>query len=264
MVCIQLRTPAMCSFLGVGWAVVGVGCAVSEAPEGVVASRAPYAVSWNTEGVAMDAQGQGWSVQTALGYQVRLEQGHLVNYRVQLVPCEEESAQASTGWSSVPMWPLLAISSVAVAGHDGQDDPSITLESVAESLAGPARVELETTEFPSRRYCQVHYLLARGEEETRSLPESIDLVNRSLVLEGQVTGPAEMDPTPFVLETAWPMGVLIDIPDTVVAGQDGELNVHLRRDLGGLFEGVDFDGMDADSQVWQVLHNIVDGMEWVP
>jgi hypothetical protein len=218
-----------------------------------------YDLDWTQDRIMPNASGQGWSVINDLGYHVTVERGYLVTGSVQLIPCSQPDQGGTASW--LIDWLLLA---PAHAGHGGERDESKSTLPYVETLTKPTAVNLETVSVPQEAlYCQAHYLVAYGVESAKNLPSEPDMIGTSLLVEGLVqaseTGPAR----PFSIKTELVWGTITDLRATVEPADhlrlttDGDaVTVILRRDLGALFDGVDFDRMPEIEQAKAVLRSV--------
>jgi hypothetical protein len=218
-----------------------------------------YYLDWTQDRIRLHEDGQGWSVINDLGYHVSVERGYLVTGSVQLVPCPRADRGGAASWLIDRLLPP-----PAYAGHGGEWDESKSTLPYVESLTGPSHVKLETVSVPrAALYCQAHYLVAYGVESAKNLPSELDMIGTSLLVEGMVraaeTGPAQ----PFSIKTELVWGTITDLRP--VAGPADHLRlttggdavtVTLRRDLGALFDGVDFDRMIELDQAKAVLRSV--------
>ena len=174
--------------------ITGFGCGPTESEQTVETQVAAgpheveYHVSWDTSDVTFTDV--GLELRNNLGYDIELRSGYLVFYSTQLVPCEdEESSELTQAPSDSIPWGrwfsrILGIRT-AHAGHGDEDlDPSVMAQSYVENLIVPENMELGRRTIEGTRYCQIHYLVARGGTGTVGLPEDQDMVGASLYLEG--------------------------------------------------------------------------------
>jgi hypothetical protein len=218
-----------------------------------------YYLDWTQDWVRPNEDGQGWSVINDLGYHVTVERGYLVTGSVQLVPCPQPDQGGAASWVIDRLLP-----STAYAGHGGERDESKSTLPYVESLTEPTQVKLETVSVPQDAlYCQAHYLVAYGVEAAKNLPAKPDMIGTSLLVEGVVraseTGPAR----PFSIKTELAWGTITDLRPTAgpadhlrLTTDHDPVTVTLRRDLGTLFDGVDFDRMTEIEQAKAILRSV--------
>jgi hypothetical protein len=213
-----------------------------DAAQGDISDATPVGVRYHLAWAWGDAEPteDGWTVVNDRGYEVRVTDGYLVTYSVQLAPCTEGDLDTGLGR-------LFGIGR-AHAGHGGEEDPSAWITGLAEPLASPEVRSLEPVIVDSGTYCRVHYLVARAETGTLDLPEEMDLMGTSLYIEGTVASAGD-EPEPFTIWSTLPTGQLMTWSDPVTPidlDADG-LDVTITRDLGHLFDGVEFATMSAES-----------------
>jgi hypothetical protein len=249
--------------LGLATSLMFAGCVESPSPPDVgVAPGVTYEFVWSDAGAVSQSDG-AWSVTSNLGYEVNVSLGLLTISTVQLIPCDDAMASVSEPWG-VRMADWLLGASAARAGHGATEtDPSAVLEEAIEALTPSGSVTLGPGEFDSHDYCGLHVLF--GPSVTNPSPAQVDMVLHVLHLEGtwrRGEGEAES----FVVHTALPTGALVDLE-----GPDGGAlriealpwgaRVQVERDLGGLFEDVDFETMSEESRDKTILTSLVDGLE---
>ena len=264
-------------WLGIAWLMIFTGCGASvvEEAEQLDLFAGPheveYHLSWDTEGVKLS--GDGPELTNNLGYDIQLRSGYLVFYSTQLVPCadDEEAELAQTEHRGIDWgrwWGRLIGIRTAHAGHGDEDlDPSVMAQSYIENLGAPESMTLGSRTIEGTRYCQVHYLVARGGAETIGLPEDQDMVGASLFMEGTWTLDG-MQPQPFTILSSAAYGTMTQLysaSDYGVPDKEFELNaseagarVEIERSLYGLFEDLDFETMTDTQLGRQVLQNAIE------
>ena len=110
----------------------------------------------------------------------------------------------------------------------------------------------------------MHYLVAYGVASAQNLPTDVSMIGNSLLIEGEVRAPNTAAATPFNLKSALAWGgskdliVTNDKTDVAEGVKSGTfLHLIVSRDLGSLFDGVDFAQMSAQDQSKQVLRSII-------
>ncbi len=207
-----------------------------------------YQLDW-IWGAATPSQ-NGWDVTNDLGYHIHVDEAYLVSYSVQLVECEQDHEETA---SSLDLFGI----QTAYAGH-GSDapDPSSLVEPTVESFAAPEMLVYGSIAVPAATYCQAHYLVARAGNTTANLPNQIELMGTSVYIAGTVRYPDKMISTSFVIETTLANGTVMALPSQVDISETATIIV-ISRDLGTLFNGVDFATMDADAQGQAVLWSLI-------
>jgi hypothetical protein len=227
-----------------------------------------YVLEWDTDGV--EAETTGWSTTNDLGYRVHLRRGYLVSYNAELIACEDESEDSTDGQGSetgsfqaLSLLRNLAGSPLAWAGHPSETSPSATPHSMAEDLVAPQEIEFGYLSLPQGVFCSVHYLVARGDFETRGRPAMPDLDGTSIYLEGNYRSPGAAEDIEFVIETSLANGridPLVDLDGDSIAfdAQEANLEVIVTRDLAVLLDEFDFDNMESDELEFQLARNVIE------
>lgn len=199
-----------------------------------------YELDWDWGDATATAD--GWTVLTDRGYQVVVTEGFLMTDSVQLVVCSD------TDLGSVASLLRFVGAVRAWAGHGRQQDPSAWRVGYAESLSRPSRVALGGVKVGSGVYCRAHFLVAGAETDTVGLPAAPDLVGTSVYVVGEATG-ADGEALPFTIWSTLPVGSLVGWSDPVapIDTASGDVRVTIIRDLGHLFDGIDFATMGPES-----------------
>lgn len=234
-----------------------------------------YILSWNTDGVTVAET--GLELRNNLGYDIEVSGGYLVFYSTQLVPCEgDPSAELSrakdSGINWGKWWRRLVGIRTAHAGHGEEDlDASVVAQSAIEDLTNPVMMEVGSRTIEGTRYCQIHYLVARGGTGTTGLPEEQDMVGASLYLVGSWSMEGG-EPQDFMILSSVAYGTLsnlypnsfygvVDQEFEVDANQNGA-RVEIRRNLLGLFENVNFQDMSDTQLERRILQNVIEHTEF--
>ena len=149
---------------------------------------------------------------------------------------------------------------IAHAGHGEDYGPTAVLTSSVESLLHPELLEfgrLSVNAPVDRRYCEAFYLIAAAGSTAKGLPTDVDMVGSSVYVEGYyswVDGSGATDEgieTPFTLSTSLANGTIVDLDVLTLVDEstdqidvDRNFDVHILRDLGAIFDGINFDAMD--------------------
>jgi len=264
-------------------------------PDGVVLSAAVWTLAWDTSGAEFPEAG-GLEVETDLGYRVHVDDGRILSHSVSFGPCDAATqarsdgpaglfggpategqapgarATGGLGWA----WRLVAsgLSVRAAAAHTSDTDPSMIEASLVEDLTSPRETEVSTG-FAASRYCRAHWLLARPMSPT-SGPDDVEMANRSLYVTGTYERDGKVEP--FVIDTWWPEGNLQDLAGVLgeeafsAARADGGARhafVTVRRSLGTLFDGIDFEVASKDQVAGRTIDNLAgsvrfEGVLWSP
>ncbi len=259
------------------WLVILTSCGSSLVAEDEASDllagphQVDYHLSWDTDGVKLS--GDGLALTNNLGYDIQLQSGYLVFYSTQLVPCadDEEAELAQTlnhGIDWARWWGRLIGVRTAHAGHGDEElDPSVMAQSYIENLAAPEPMELGSRTIEGSRYCQVHYLVARGGAETIGLPQDQDMVGASLFMQGTWTLDG-VQSQPFTVLSSVAYGTMTHLYPASYYGvpnKEFELNaseagarVEIERSLYGLFEDLDFETMTDTQLERRVLQNVIE------
>ncbi len=189
-----------------------------------------YSLDWHW-GKAQAVGDDGWWVTTDLGYGVQVTRAELMNASVALVPC-----QTSAAWLAPR---------AAKAGHGDPGDVSRWVGPRQEHVLSPTLSTLGTVSLGAGRYCAVHYLVA-GSGGTPTL-----------LLEGNLSRP-DGSSTPLHIESAlaWGANTILDA-NAVIDAAHAPHHIALQRDLGALFDAIDFDTAPTDAQARSVLRALV-------
>lgn len=193
--------------------------------------------------------GAGWRVTNNLGYHIRVEQGYLVTRSVELIACELDHSLSQIIFDALPQ--------PAYAGHGvtGHDLSRISVPQV-ESLTAPTAVTVVSTFGSEPAYCQAHYLLAPAIETASNLPGQTDMLDVTLFIRGTYTAPTGHPPTPFTITTQLAWGALVDLPQAVPTPRQA-MQITIRRNLGSMFDNLDFSRMSEAEQAQTILRSLV-------
>jgi len=197
-------------------------------------STVRYVYTWDLEGVTPRPEG-GIEVTNDLGWVIELDEGWLVNFAISLVPCSTQ--------------PLIT------RGHGGFTDPSAVAVGRVEPLTTPGPTYVADVAFASARYCEVHWLMARATQDAVGLPDTPDLVGQTLWLTGTATGPEGA----LVLlsdRNNWADGAALAF--TYPEGNPDTATVTVTRELGSMFDGIDFASLTGEALGQAVLANLTD------
>lgn len=227
-----------------------------------------YHYGWDTAGITFLENDTGWQTETDLGYTVTVNLGYIVSYQVQIVPCD----LATTGEDTASLWNLFKPPK-AHAAHDETFNPAAIYTGYVESLHDPQTLFAGSREPADSRFCQSHYLIARGEHETEHYPEDIEMMDRSLYVAGSWKAPGSDEEIPFVIDSASAWGALSYLYPADAYGTEGaqiEIDVTdqgtlvlIDRKLGRIFDGIDFADpeLTESQQATRVLKGIFSGTE---
>jgi hypothetical protein len=214
-----------------------------------------YAMTWDW-GTATPTD-TGWQVTNDLGYMIAVEKGYLVSHSIQLLECNDSDESAGLIGDFFE-------ANTAEANHGGDDnDPSAILIPLVEELGSASSSDFGAVNVPYRQYCTAHYLVARSDSVTRNMPDDIDMYGQSLYLEGTYQVVDSEAVVPFTLQTSLANGTIADIRLSTntepmrVEISDEVIHIDIQRQLDTLFDGVDFETMDADEQARTVLWSLI-------
>ena len=192
-----------------------------------------YFLHWQLKDI--QAQSEGWSTESNLGYTVSVDNGWISNYRVTLAQC------TATG----SLNPLKLLVQSAHANDGGEIDLSESSEGVAENLSDFTNQKWTRRPLQAHPYCKLHHLMARADETIRMRPTDIDLNRITLLIEGS----AEKDGVtmPFSLMSSFAHGSLHDLNErltlhgskTDLVGSE-RIQVVLERHPAKWFDDIDF------------------------
>jgi len=279
--------PGVCAIAGTCLVLLwGCGQELSEpepvqevATQGEASSGEPhqvdYHLSWNTDGVTVSET--GLELSNNLGYDIEVSTGYLVFYSTQLVPCEDDTSGELTrakdsGIDWGKWWGRLIGIRTAHAGHGEENlDASVVAQSAIEDLTNPVTMEVGSRAIEGTRYCQIHYLVARGGTGTTGLPEELDMVGASLYLAGSWSLEGG-EPQDFMILSSVAYGTLSNLyPDSFYGVADKEFEVdasqngarvEIHRNLLGLFENVNFQEMSDTQLERRILQNVIEHTEF--
>lgn len=237
----------------------------TEHPPGVTLTAATWTRAWDLSAVTPEPDG-GFSVDTNLGYRVRVTEGWLVHHSISLTPCDPpENGAEEANLGDFPF----AIAIKSAFAHDEAKDPSAIEALRIEDLTNLDDAELGASSFPPAVYCRAHWLVARPTGEQIE-PESVSMGGSSVRLAGSWSRGG--DSGAFSIDTWWPQAILIDIEDAAIpddleqAKRDGASRfafITIRRPLGRAFDGIDFGSSDVteDQIAGFFLDNVVAGAD---
>ncbi|MCA9541003.1 MAG: hypothetical protein KC620_19015 [Myxococcales bacterium] len=241
--------------------------AMVDATPSVATATVGYRLEWDTSRV--EPAEAGWSVTTDLGYRVTLTRGYLVSYQASLVPCSQvEATQGALDTAAQVFFALIGVST-AHAGHDDVPDPTRLAAPRIESLLRPTALDWGELVVPGTTYCQAHYVVARADDSAAPWPRDVEMSRVSAYIEG-TWQQGDAEPVAFTVNSSLANGRLVDLfPEghfgetdaalTIDTAAEGAL-VLIRRDLGGLFDGIDFATADDRTVERTLLTTLIDGL----
>jgi hypothetical protein len=188
---------------------------VSHDPEPV-----SYLLSWEW-GDAQPNEDGTWGVTSDLGYEIVVLDGYLVTYEATVLDCPEESSWIG---SIVDAF----VPAAAWAGHSESVVETVVAE-IVESLGDPQTALMGLGETTTGRYCESH--VAYG---------TVDPTETTLQLRLLIDGDRVVE---IATDLAWGT-----IGELIGEFGDGDLEVEIVRDLGSMFDGIDFETA-ADDEI---------------
>jgi hypothetical protein len=225
-----------------------LGCGESPSAPARTPHAIHYRLAW-TWGHAVRVP-DGWTVRTDRGFQVRVTRGYAVPFSIELVECPTPQPATSRvlDWLGAP--PAYAFHSANAV------NPATFRGAPVESLTAPVDREVGTITLQPQAYCQIHYLVARATRDSAGLPADVDMVDVSLYLEGSVGFPDGRTEQPLALRVTASDGRLAPLAAPIDTGTTA-VRVTVSRDLGRLFDGIDFATTPAAVVGNRVLGNLV-------
>jgi hypothetical protein len=239
--------------------------------------RVSYRLRWDTGRVepasqdAADLSGNtGWETFNDRGYRLRLERGYLLSHGAALVACDPEMLgpidrlrDRMLGQIDRPGASFGFAPRVALAGHSSiAREPTQWDRPLIEDLSAAQDLEFGSLEVasPEWAYCQAHYAIGVSEAEAEGMQLPVELAGGGLYLAGSYWREGQPERS-FEIRSglAWGgVGALLapDIgasPALRARLEGAELRVDIRRDLGAIFDGIDFETMDAQQQAKAAL-----------
>ena len=259
---------------------------------GAIASRnLLYKLDWQWGRARPQPKGQGWFVTNNLGYRVMVHRGYLTTHSLELIPCDPATATLPprffrffNHWGNrLQLFAALLPerqdlnplqSQPAFAGHGPLTyNPSRMVMPYVESLVQPAAIQRKPHSVPKAVYCKAHYLIARATGAVQNQPDNRGMDDLSLWIEGEYTAPNATVTNPFVLKTSIAWGSIMDAiasPGTsdratkiVLTSGKSMTRVTLRRNLGSMFDGVDFENMSESERARAILRSLARSVETI-
>jgi hypothetical protein len=231
-----------------------VGCSGEEPsscelPSAGSAHAIRYVLTWDD----VDGAGEIRSYRSDLGYAITLTDGALVDYAVQLVPCDDEERAAYRSVACEAATP-----GASPSGHGtGESDDSLVANALVEPLLGGV-VDFGQAVVGPRWYCRAHHLA--GPATTTTVGGEL---GTTLWLEGSYRAPDAASEVPFRIATgsAWGAFATLEEAGQPVVFDAGvrSVAVTLTRPRSRMFDGVDLAYEAPDAAARAVLRNLVRG-----
>lgn len=187
---------------------------------------------------------------TDTGYEVDLDSLALTTYSVELMPCQPLPP---------PKKAALSLIGTAWAGHEAGHPVTRTNTAGFEAPLSKGLLTMDKIPVPDVAYCGAHYLIGRLLDAPPGM-DPADTVGFSLRAHGRYHKAGEGAWTELTLDTPVAHGILVNFPDSAKGARfkDGDVLVMTRK-LGPMFNGVDFQAMDQQAVVRQILRQVVSG-----
>ena len=253
----------MRTLVALGWCLMTlVGCAESvDSETAALSPGVTYELAW-IAGEAVDEGSGAWRVTTALGYEVQVSRALLTVSTVQMTRCDDLATSTD---APALLWLVDVALGVrpASAGHGALEaDPSAVLDEQLELLAPGATMVLGPSAMAEHDYCGLHVLFGPSAEEGPR--HGVDMHLHVLHIDGAWRA-GEGGWTPFEVHTTLPTGALVDLESVdgsarpISAGSRAAV-VRVERELGHLFDAVDFQAANEDSRDKAILTAIADSV----
>ncbi len=211
-------------------ALIVVMCAGCR-PSSQQLARVTWQLSWDLQRLQRHDGRLVWT--TDRGYDIALEAGLLVTWRLGLEPCGEQAA-----WSLLPE---------AHAHHLEPPDPTSVLPHLQEDLLQARTVRLPPRDVPQRRYCRALWLAsAPPQAQAGGLPR------QTLMLRGRWHKHGRQGP--LAVSTWIPDARLGPAPLLAAAPPDAVITIE--RHLAASLDGIDLADAPTEALSWHVLHRL--------
>ncbi|MBM4359717.1 MAG: hypothetical protein FJ096_16560 [Deltaproteobacteria bacterium] len=210
-----------------------------------------YVLGWDDD---TGEEGARRSYVSDLGYAVTLTDGALVDYAIQLVPCDHEERAAYRSVACEAGTP-----GASPSGHGtGESDDSLVANAIVEPLLG-GEVDLGQAVVGPAWYCRAHHLA--GPATTTTVGGEL---GTTLWLEGTYRAPGSPSDVAFRMATssAWGAFARLEEDGAPVVFDSGARSVvvTVTRRRGGMFDGVALAEVAPDLAARAVLRNLVGGL----
>jgi hypothetical protein len=220
---------------------------------GLLALSACSSVSEVSEGLVLtvtaeptagrDADGT-LTVDTDLGYQVRLSRAYLVSSSVEIYACQNLASRWG-GW-------LIGRAEAHVLGT-----PTRLGTAFVEPLTGAAGASHALGEIrpPPDRYCRVSYTASAADKDAEGMPPDGVAAGNTVYLEGSYRR-GDSPPQPFTVSSSSPFTVSADLTTMDLFGAGPTPTLVIRKRADHWFDGVDFQNHPARVISRSVLDNV--------
>jgi hypothetical protein len=232
------------------YAVPAVGLAAYKflRPKTISSGTIHYALAWDTSGVRRD--GKVWVFQTNLGYTVKLEQGFINAYGVQLMACPH-----SHSWLESLLAGLEQASGVALAGHSQGQDPAALQENTIQNLLEPQSVRFKAVTVHEPNYCKGYFVATRATPNSKNL--NAVMAGKSIFLQGTYSKNGITKPFNISSQNAFgDTHKLFNSSVEVHVGISSEpIRITFIQRLKGLFDNLEFESDSEFTRSMTVLRN---------
>ncbi len=207
-----------------------------------------YSLAWDTSGV--QHEGKTWLFQTNLGYTVKLEQGFVNAYGVQLMSCPHTHS-----WLESLLASLEVASGIALAGHTKGQDPAALQTNTVENLLEPQASSFSTVVVHEPNFCQGYFVAVKTTPRSKNL--NAVMTGKSLFLRGTYSKNGITKPFTISSENAFgDVHKLFGSSGAVHVGISFEpIRVKFTQGLKALFDDLEFQSDSEFSQSMTVLRN---------
>lgn len=218
-------------------------------PKSLQSGQIIYSLAWDTSGVQRDKT--AWVFKTNLMYTVKLEQGFLNAYGVQLMSCLHTHS-----WLERLLAGVEAASGVALAGHSPGQDLAALQANTVENLLQLQRSSFNAVTVHEPNYCKGYFVATKATPNSKNLNSNIS--GKSIFLRG--TFSKNGIKSPFIISSENAFGDvhnLLSSSSKVHVGISAEpIRVEFIRQLKNLFDNLEFETDSDFNKGMTVLRNL--------
>ena len=209
-----------------------------------------YLLTWQDDAFYKASNTAEWT--NDLGIQFWVEQAYFNSVRVELLPCEQETAVS----------PLYLLPQQTHAGHgDTNINPSRVAEPTIESILNPQSNPFGQTIIEADAYCEAHYLIAAATNSSQNLPATINMNGSTIYISGSYqTAAMETAVSSFTINSNLAWGVILPLQDgtgnRINTESLSSLQISIERQLAPLFDGLDPSKNSEQEMGMSLLRNI--------
>ncbi len=217
-------------------------------PKTISSGAINYLLAWDTSGVKRD--GKALVFQTNLGYSVRLEQGLINAYGLQLMSCPHTHS-----WLESLLAGLEVVSGVALAGHTQGQDPAALQANTIQNLLEPRATGFKAVVVHEPNYCQGYFVATRATPHSKNL--NVNILGKSLFLRGTFSKNGIKKSFSISSENAFgDVHKLFNSSGVVHVGISADpIRVKFTQHLNGLFDNLEFESDSEFTRSMTVLRN---------